>query len=144
MSWTTWSSIPLSDSSRAKGPSGINRSICAVALSDRVVPLAMEVGAADVDCVHVLVGNGDAFGIKVGIELAADGQASVGCGGADQIDDDAVADQRLSTPVHGDEREQAVLDLVPLAGAGRQMVDGDLDAELVGQCLQLALPQPHT
>ena len=80
------------------------------------------------------------FGIEVGVEFAADRQAGVGRGGADQIDDDAIADQRLGTPVHADEREQAMLDLVPFAGAGWQMMDSDLNAEFVGQSLQLALP----
>jgi len=41
----------------------------------------------------------------------------------DQIDDHLIADQRLGAPVQGDEREQAMLDLVPLRGAGREVVD---------------------
>jgi hypothetical protein len=36
-------------------------------------------------------------------------KAGLGGGSADQIDDHAIADQRLSFPVRGDEREQAVL-----------------------------------
>jgi len=36
-----------------------------------------------------------------------------------------------------------VLDFVPLAGAGRQVADHDVDAELVGQLLQFAFPQPQ-
>ena len=36
-----------------------------------------------------------------------------------------------------------MLDLVPLAGAGRQVTDGDRDIEFVGQLLQLQLPQPY-
>jgi hypothetical protein len=36
-----------------------------------------------------------------------------------------------------------MLDLVPLAGAGRQVTDGDRDIKFVGQLLQLQLPQPH-
>jgi hypothetical protein len=43
----------------------------------------------------------------------------------DQFDDDLMADQRLAAPISGDERKQAVLDLVPLAGAGRQVAHGD-------------------
>ena len=35
-----------------------------------------------------------------------------------------------------------MLDFVPLAGAGGQVADRDLDAELVGQLLQFAFPQP--
>src|SRR6266851_993588 len=91
----------------SKALSGINRSICIVCWPYCVVPLTMEFGPADVDVVHVLVGYGDAFGIEVGVEFAADRQAGVGRGGADQIDDDAIADQRLGTPVHADERERS-------------------------------------
>jgi hypothetical protein len=38
------------------------------------------------------------------------------------LDNDLVADQRLATPFHGDEGEQSMLDPVPHAGAGWQMV----------------------
>jgi hypothetical protein len=39
---------------------------------------------------------------------------------------------RLAAPVLGDKGEQAVLYLVPLAGARRQMGDRDGDSEFVG------------
>jgi len=38
-----------------------------------------------------------------------------------QLDDHLVTDQWATTPVHRDEREQAVLDLVPLARARREV-----------------------
>src|SRR5215831_9332483 len=50
--------------------------------------------------------------------------------------------QRTVTPVLADEGEKTVLDFVPLAGAGRQVADDDVEAELVGQLLQFAFPQP--
>src|SRR2546430_17198884 len=101
----------------------------------------MEIVASDVDSRHLGVGDDDALWIEVVVDLAADGEACL-CGGCgNQIDDDAIADERLGAPVLTDEGEQAVLDLVPLAGARRQVVDDDVDAELVGQLLQLALPQ---
>jgi hypothetical protein len=81
--------------------------------------------ALDIECCHVRVGHFDASGIEIFIELAADGQARGRCRGADEFDDGAVVCQRSAAPVSGDEREKAVLDLVPLAGAGRQMKDGD-------------------
>ena len=40
-----------------------------------------------------------------------------GCG--DELDNCAVAAERLAPPVYRDEREQPVLDLVPFAGARR-------------------------
>ena len=69
-----------------------------------------------------------------------DREAGAGGGGGDQIDDDAIADERFGAPVAADEREQAVLDLIPLAGARGKVADRDVDADLVGQALQFALP----
>src|SRR5882672_10093499 len=66
-----------------------------------------------------------------------------GGGGRDQLDDHAMADEGLGAPVLADEGEEAVLDLVPLAGAGRQVADRDVEAEFVGQLLQFAFPQPY-
>ena len=60
------------------------------------------------------------------------------------MDDGLEADERLAAPILGDEREQAMLDPVPLAGSGRQVTDRDGDAELVSESLQLALPQTDT
>ena len=37
-----------------------------------------------------------------------------------------------------------MLDLVPLAGAGRQVVNLDLDADLVGEALEFAFPQANS
>src|ERR1700722_2567137 len=36
-----------------------------------------------------------------------------------------------------------MLDLVPLAGSGRQVVDRDVNIQLASQLLQFELPQPH-
>ena len=41
----------------------------------------------------------------------------------DQVDDHLVAHQRPAAPVLGDEAEQPMLDLVPLAGARREVAD---------------------
>jgi hypothetical protein len=46
-------------------------------------------------------------------------------------DDDLMADERPAAPVAGHKREEAMLDLVPLAGAGRQATHGDGCAEIV-------------
>jgi hypothetical protein len=87
------------------------------------------------------VGDLDAFRIVTFIEATGDGERCVRGGAGDQLDNDQVADQRLATPVLGDEGEQPMLYLVPLAGAGWDMTDGDLDSKFVGQHLQFALPQ---
>lgn len=46
-------------------------------------------------------------------------------------------------PVHGDEREQTMLNLVPLAGVRREVADLNLQARLLGEPTQLKLPQVH-
>src|SRR5678816_1091900 len=58
----------------------------------------------------------------------------------DQVDDGFVRPQRPTAPVDRDEREQPVLDLVPLARAGREMADVNHEPEPVGEALQLVLP----
>ena len=98
---------------------------------------------SDIDGRHLGVGDGDALWIEIVVDLAADGEAGLGGGCGDQVDDDAIADEGFGAPVLTDEREQAVLDLVPLAGARRQVVDDDVDTDFVGQRLQLAFPQAH-
>src|SRR5689334_12844222 len=107
---------------------------------DGVIPFTVEFIVRDVDRVHLLVGHLDAFRVQVGVDLAADLQAGVGRRGADELDDDLMADQWFATPVHGDEGEQAVLNPVPLAGAGRQVGHRYVQASLIGEALQFALP----
>ena len=63
------------------------------------------------------VGDLDALWILALIEFGADLEAGV-CGGCgDELDNCAVAAERLAPPVYRDEREQPVLDLVPLCAA---------------------------
>src|SRR5437016_9728261 len=53
------------------------------------------------------------------------------------------AEQGSAAPVVGDVAEHAVLDLVPLARAGREVTDLHGQTQLVGQVLQLQSPQAH-
>ena len=104
-----------------KGSSGNKRAIWRVGIRrDSVIPVAVELGAFDVDGSHLGVRDDDAAGVLASVEFAAHGEAGFGGGRRDQFDDDPVADERLGAPVLADEGEEAVLDLVPLAGAGRQ------------------------
>jgi hypothetical protein len=72
---------------------------------DGVVPVAMELLTADVDGREFGVRHDDALGIARFIEFAAYDEAGLGPGRADQIDDDAVADQGPGTPVRRNKRE---------------------------------------
>src|SRR3954453_3540138 len=102
---------------------------------DGVVPVAMERVAFDVDGVHVGIGNLDTLGITAGVDVASDGEASIGRGGADQLDDDLMADERLAAPVLRNVGEQAMLNPVPFAGAGRQVGHRHGEAGFIGEAL---------
>jgi len=88
----------------------------------------VEFGAFDIDCGHLGIGDDNAIGILASVEFAAHREAGFGGRGRDQIDDHAIADQGLGTPVLADEGEEAVFDFVPLAGAGRQVANDDVEA----------------
>src|ERR1700677_1677405 len=96
----------------AKDSSGFNRFDLCFGRMDRVVPLSMEGVAGDVDFGQFPIGYNDPLWVGVFIEFAADTEAGLGRGGADEIDDHAIADERPSLPVHRDEGEEPVLDLV--------------------------------
>ncbi len=74
----------------------------------------MELGALDVEGLHLGIADGDALGVVVGVEIAVDLESGArGCS-ADQAD----------------EGEQAMLDLVPFAGPRRQVANADLQTQL--------------
>src|ERR1700730_8562642 len=102
----------------------------------------MELGAVDVDGSHLCIRYDNAAGVLAGVEFAAHREAGFGGSSRDQLDDHPIADEGLGAPVLADEGEEAVLDFVPLAGAGWQVTDGDVEGEVVGQLRQLAFPQP--
>ena len=53
-----------------------------------------------------------------------------------------MADQRLAAPVLGDVGEEAMLDLVPFAGAGRKVATVTASPVSLAKRLQFAFPQP--
>jgi hypothetical protein len=77
----------------------------------------VEIRALNVEVSHVLVRHDDSLRIGFVVEFASNRQAGSGGRGADQFDDDAIAEQRFGPPILGNEREQAMLDLVPLCAA---------------------------
>ena len=101
----------------------------------------MKIVALDVDGSHFVIADLNAFLIEIAIEIASNRETVFGRGGADQLDDDLVADQWLAAPVLRDVGKETVLDPIPLAGAGRQMSDRDGKTALIGEPLQLELPQ---
>ena len=103
----------------------------------------MEVVANDVDGVERGVADHQSFGVGVRVDLRANGQASARGGVGDQLHDDLVADERTAAPVHRDEREQAMLDLVPFARARWEVAYPDGQPRFLRQPTQLELPKPH-
>ena len=53
----------------------------------------------NVDRSHFGICDLDAFGVLAAVDVAGDGETAVGGGGADQLDDDLVADERFAAPV---------------------------------------------
>ena len=100
----------------------------------------MEYVWLDRDGRKVGVTHDQADGVGVGVERGAHLQAAARPEARDELDDHLVADQGPPTPVHGDEREQAMLDLVPLARAGREVRHPDAQTGFLGQAAQLELP----
>ena len=86
--WKATGSDPI-DKGRAdvtKGSSGNKRAIWGISIRrDSVVPLAVELGALDVDGGHLGVRDDNATGVLASVEFAAHGEAGFGGGGRDQF-----------------------------------------------------------
>ena len=74
-------------------------------------------------------------GIGAAIKFGLDPEALLRRGVGDQIDDHLVTDERAATPVLCDVAKHPMLNLVPLAGAWREMTDMDRYSQPVGQFL---------
>jgi len=112
--------------------------------TNRVVPVAVEAGAHDIEGGHLGVCDFLAFGIAFGIQFAPNVEAGRRARCRNQADDDREAFQWTASPILADEREEPMLDLVPLARARREVADGDRQARLRRKLLKLPLPQART
>ena len=72
-----------------------------------------------------------------------DGEAGASRGRPDQLDDHRMGEQRLAAPVLRNEGEEAMFNPVPFAGAGRVVGERDRQPGLIGEALQLALPEAN-
>src|SRR5437868_15302990 len=104
----------------------------------------MEVIALDVERLHLRIADFDALFVGRGIESTFDFQAGFGRRRSNQLDDRHAVDEWSPAPSLRDVAEQAVLDLVPLRRARRIVMNVEQEARLVGELLQLDLPQPDT
>src|SRR4051812_25921224 len=89
---------------------------------DDVVPVTMECVWLDLQGAEVLRGDLLASWVATTVEPRADDEAATIGRVADRVDDRLVGPQRPAAPVDRDEREQTMLDLVPLARAWWEVV----------------------
>ena len=71
----------------------------------------------DVEILDFLFRDFDTLSVSSFVHPSFDSQPCFCLRRCDEIYDDLVRQQRLATPIHADKREQAMLDLVPLAGS---------------------------
>src|ERR1039457_3316884 len=95
---------------------------------------------------HFLLRDFPARWILPTIQPTSDGQPFGRGRSGNQVHDRLVISQRLTPPVRRNEREEPVLDLVPLAGARWKVADGKRQAAFIRETLQLQFPesQPPT
>ena len=86
---------------------------------------------AELDVIELLVGHLDSGLILIRVQDCLDFEPGARLGATNQVDDSFIIDQRLSSPVQTDEREEPVLDPVPLAGTGRIVTNRDRYSDLI-------------
>src|SRR6201981_3796676 len=82
---------------------------------DGVVPFTVKALGGEVDLSHLLVTDFLSSGIDVEINFGFHSQTLRRLGRFDEVHNDFMADQGLSTPVHANKGKQPVFDLVPFA-----------------------------
>src|SRR3954470_13505093 len=82
----------------------------------------MEIRCGDVEAGDLVVGQHlCALLVEVMVQPTLDGEPGLRGRAGDQLDDDLMCQQRLAAPVLGDEREEPVLDAVPLCALPRRI-----------------------
>ena len=84
------------------------------------------------DLGKLLFGDLDTLGVFARIDFSAHTQPGSGGGSRNEIDDHLMTHERFAAPVLTDKGKQSMLDLVPLAGTGRQMANRYLQTGFVG------------
>jgi len=108
----------------------------------RVVPFSVERQRGQPKSGQLLLADLDRGIIALRVQRGLDDQTASRRGAGDQVHNRLVAHQRAASPVLRDEREQAVLDLVPLTRAGREVAHLEPQPQVIGQRLERNLPEP--
>ena len=110
---------------------------------DLVIPLAVELIANDGQFRHVLIWDLYARSIERIVNLSLDCQPFLSACVGNEVDDHGSAFQGSTAPVLTDMAEHPMFDLVPFAGARREMTDMNGHIELLSQLLDFDFPEAH-
>ena len=95
----------------------------------------------DVDVRHFFLRHLSPWRVTTPVQATGDRQALGGGRAGNQSDHGLVIPQGFPSPVGGNEREQAVLHLVPLAGSRWEMAHRNRKPRLIGQALEFQFPK---
>src|SRR5450631_226505 len=107
-----------------------------------VVPFWISTVWLKVQLLHLLVGDLHSGLIDAWVQYRLNVQSLSGLGGADHVDDCLEADEWFPSPVHADEGEHPVLDLIPFACPRWIMADYHFKPGLVAELLEVVFPGP--
>src|SRR5437879_6442929 len=108
--------------------------------SQFIVPVPMKHMGMQREVAHFGAGDHTARRVPSLVQLRLHPQAGRGARVADQIDHGLKGAERTASPVFRDVAEEAMLDLVPLAGARWEVRDVDDQTQVVGEALHFLLP----
>src|SRR5262245_51356773 len=108
---------------------------------DRVVPVTMKAVSLEADGGHLRVGDGDAIGIAAPIDLRSNAETGPAVRRGNQADDGSETDEGCAAPIHGDVREEAMFDFVPLARPWGEVTHGDGQSGPIRELLQFPFPE---
>src|SRR5712691_2219060 len=100
-----------------------------------VVPISMEVVSHDLQGGQLFEGHALPDGVVATIDRGADDETGTSCRVPDEAHHRLERAQRPSAPVHRDEGEKTMFDLVPFARARRKVADVDRTSDFVGEPL---------
>src|SRR5260221_6574077 len=92
--------------------------------------------ADDIEGLEFGVGDGETRRIQMAVLDSCDVQSFLGGRMGDQLNDGFQRGERFGTPVDGNERKEAMLDLVPFSGGRRLMRHCDAELYFIRQGLQ--------
>src|SRR6266568_2091042 len=101
----------------------------------RIVPVSVKLMGLDVETRHLLLGDLDALLVVSEVKIGVDAQTVRGCCVRYEINNDIQVREWSAPPVSRDVAEQAVLNLVPLAGSRWKVVDMNHQASFVCEIL---------